>query len=62
LASGLALNMGKIATVGLASAIFGPLMNVTGSALASWWRNRPPSDHDGIPPGTDVVNNRVTAA
>jgi bile acid:Na+ symporter, BASS family len=41
LASGLALNMGKIATVGLASAIFGPLMNVTGSALASWWRNRP---------------------
>jgi bile acid:Na+ symporter, BASS family len=30
LASGLALNMGKIATVGLAPAIFGPLMNITG--------------------------------
>lgn len=42
LASGLALQMGKIATVGLAPAIFGPLMNVTGSALASWWRSRPP--------------------
>lgn len=42
LASGLALQMGKIATVGLAPAIFGPLMNVTGSALASWWRARPP--------------------
>ena len=43
LASGLALQMGKIATVGLAPAIFGPLMNVTGSALASWWRSRPPA-------------------
>lgn len=42
LASGLALQMGKIATVGLAPAIFGPLMNVTGSALASWWRSKPP--------------------
>lgn len=41
LASGLALQMGKIATVGLAPAIFGPLMNVTGSALASWWRGKP---------------------
>ena len=42
LASGLAMQMGKIATVGLAPAIFGPLMNVTGSALASWWRSKPP--------------------
>ena len=42
LASGLALQMGKIATVGLAPAIFGPLMNITGSALASWWRSKPP--------------------
>ena len=37
LASGIALNMGKMATVGLAPAIFGSLMNVTGSTLASWW-------------------------
>jgi BASS family bile acid:Na+ symporter len=44
LASGLALQMGKIATVGLAPAIFGPLMNVTGSALASFWRTKPPKD------------------
>lgn len=44
LASGLATAMGKIATVGLAPAIFGPLMNVTGSSLASWWHNRPPKD------------------
>lgn len=41
LASGLALQMGKVATVGLAPAIFGPLMNVTGSILASWWRSKP---------------------
>jgi BASS family bile acid:Na+ symporter len=44
LASGLALEMGKIATVGLAPAIFGPLMNVTGSALATWWRGRMPEE------------------
>ena len=45
LASGLALTMGKIATVGLAPAIFGPMMNITGSFLSSWWHNRlPPGD------------------
>jgi BASS family bile acid:Na+ symporter len=37
LASGIALQMGKVATVGLAPALFGPIMNVTGSLLASWW-------------------------
>jgi len=42
LASGLALQMGKVATVGLAPAVFGPLMNITGSTLASWWKNRIP--------------------
>jgi BASS family bile acid:Na+ symporter len=41
LASGLAKGMGKIATVGLAPAVFGPLMNVTGSILASWWHRKP---------------------
>ena len=45
LASGLALMMGGLATVGLAPAIFGPLMNVTGSSLANWWHGRvPPED------------------
>lgn len=44
LASGLALQMGKVATVGLAPAIFGPLMNITGSSLATWWHNKPPRD------------------
>jgi bile acid:Na+ symporter, BASS family len=48
LASGLALQMGKVATVGLAPAIFGPLMNITGSILASWWRGKPPKEKDAI--------------
>jgi BASS family bile acid:Na+ symporter len=46
LASGIAKGMGKIATVGLAPAIFGPLMNITGSVLASWWHRHPPRDND----------------
>jgi BASS family bile acid:Na+ symporter len=41
LASGLASEMGKLATVGLAPAIFGPLMNITGSSLATWWKGKP---------------------
>lgn len=44
LASGLALQMGKVATVGLAAAVFGPMMNITGSSLASWFRDRTPKD------------------
>jgi BASS family bile acid:Na+ symporter len=36
--------MGKMATVGLAPAIFGPLMNITGSVLASYWHKRPIED------------------
>ena len=44
LASGLALQMGKIATVGLAPAIFGPLMNITGSSLATYWRGKQPKE------------------
>ncbi|MFH0841573.1 MAG: bile acid:sodium symporter family protein [Bacteroidota bacterium] len=48
LASGLALQMGKIATVGLAPAIFGPLMNITGSVLANWWRGRPVKEKEAV--------------
>lgn len=40
LASGIALEMGRVATVGLAPAVFGPMMNITGSSLASWWRRK----------------------
>ena len=40
LASGIALEMGKVATIGLAPAVFGPMMNITGSSLATWWRGK----------------------
>ncbi len=40
LASGIAVQMGKVATVGLAASVFGPMMNITGSSLAIWWRGR----------------------
>ncbi len=40
LATGIAVEMGKVATVGLAPAIFGPWMNISGSALANWWRRK----------------------
>ena len=46
-ATGLALQMGMVSTVGLASAIFGPLQNVTGSALANWFRKK---DQQGAGP------------
>lgn len=41
LATGIAQTMGKMATVGLAPAIFSPLMNITGSILASYWHAKP---------------------
>ncbi|MDH5400591.1 MAG: bile acid:sodium symporter family protein, partial [Cyclobacteriaceae bacterium] len=41
LASGIALEMGKVSTVGLAPAIFGPWMNISGSSIATWWRDKP---------------------
>lgn len=41
LASGIALEMGKLQTMGLFSAVFGPTMNITGSTVANWWRVHP---------------------
>jgi BASS family bile acid:Na+ symporter len=41
MASGLAGAMGKLATVGLAAAIFSPWMNISGSLLANYWKRRP---------------------
>lgn len=40
MASGLAQEMGRLATVGLAPAIFGPWMNISGSTLANYWRRK----------------------
>ena len=41
MASGIAGAMGKLATVGLAAAVFSPWMNISGSVLANIWRRRP---------------------
>ena len=46
LASGIALEMGKVSTVGLAPAVFGPWMNISGSSLATWWRDRDPQKNE----------------
>ncbi|REE00081.1 bile acid:sodium symporter family protein [Marinoscillum furvescens] len=42
LASGIAASMGKINTLGLAAAVNGPVMNISGSALATWWSKKTP--------------------
>jgi BASS family bile acid:Na+ symporter len=49
MASGLAGAMGKLATVGLAAAIFSPWMNISGSILANYWRRKPPDDSSRLP-------------
>ncbi len=53
LASALANEMGKVATVGLAPAIFGPVMNITGSTLATYWRGKP------LPDEPDDTENEI---
>lgn len=40
MASGLAGVMGKLATLGLASAVFSPWMNISGSLLANFWKRK----------------------
>ena len=41
MASGIAGGMGKLATVGLAAAVFSPWMNISGSVLANYWKKHP---------------------
>ena len=51
LATGIALEMGKVATMGLAPAVFGPFMNISGSSLAAYWRDKSPEQktEDSVP-------------
>jgi bile acid:Na+ symporter, BASS family len=51
MASGLAINVLRSTDAALAPAIFGPWMNISGSALASYWRRQPAdtSIYDGMP-------------
>lgn len=55
LASGLAVQMGKVATVGLAPALFGPIMNTTGSLLATYWSQRPTTVNNEQPTANSVL-------
>lgn len=48
MASGLASEMSKLGTVGLAPAVFSPWQNISGSILANYWRKRPPKSTDDI--------------
>lgn len=52
LVSGIAKVMGKIATVGLATAVCGPIMGVSSSILASFWNSHPPKVDEAV-----VVND-----
>jgi len=46
MATALAINVLKDPVIALAPAIFGPWMNISGSALATWWSARPPKKPD----------------
>jgi BASS family bile acid:Na+ symporter len=52
LAAGLATKLGKVATLGLAPIVFGPIMNFTASVLANWWRTHPASPDENRAPTT----------
>lgn len=59
LVSGIAKEMGKIATVGLASAVCGPLMGFTSSVLASYWNSKIPKNRRPAPDSSFRNNKRV---
>jgi bile acid:Na+ symporter, BASS family len=58
MAAGVAAEMGRAATMGLAPAIFGTWMNISGSFLANWWLVRPiPGDDSDV--ADDIVEDTV---
>ncbi|WP_394173343.1 bile acid:sodium symporter family protein [Thalassotalea litorea] len=54
LASGIAVEMGRVATMGIAPAVFGPMMNINGSILASFWR-KSADKHRPLDMGTESL-------
>ena len=56
LASALASKISVNPAVALAPAVFGPMMNITGSLLSSWWHNRVPKEDS-----TDTTDNEKVA-
>lgn len=55
LAGGLATEMGRAATMGLAPAVFSSWQNISGSVLASWWRGRPASPGPAEPEEASIA-------
>jgi BASS family bile acid:Na+ symporter len=47
MASGIAAELKKVATLGLAPIVFGPVMNITASTVSNWWRTHPVSAESG---------------
>ena len=62
LASGIAVEMGKVATVGLAPAVFGPWMNISGSALANYWRRKAEQEGEAAPTSEPEAVEEATPA
>jgi len=62
LATGIAKEMGKLATIGLAPAVFGSMMNITGSVLASWWHKRPPEENNKRKAKKEDLQNKSLSA
>jgi BASS family bile acid:Na+ symporter len=57
MATGLAKDLGKVATLGLVPIVFGPVMNVIASALANWWRAHPTESLQTVSP---LPTSRIT--
>lgn len=55
MATGLAAAMGKLATVGLAPAMFSAWMNISGSLLANFWRRHPVADRQPAAPVAEPI-------
>jgi bile acid:Na+ symporter, BASS family len=58
LASALASKISANPAVALAPAVFGPMMNITGSLLSSWWHNHVPKD-DNLDNPDNPDNERI---
>lgn len=48
MAAGIASEMGRAATMGLFPAVFGTWMDISGSVLANWWRDRATDDEECV--------------
>jgi len=57
MAAGIASEMGRTATMGLFPAVFGTWMDISGSMLANWWRDRQPVDPEEKVVTTVVMEN-----